>query len=137
MTPQETEVWNVIRAFNDAFAANDVERYFTYMDEDLVVIVPHSPYRIEGIAPDREGFEYSLKIGSGRVGYFQALQPLIRVYGDTAVVTYYSRGSYGADGQAKTAYYKETDVLVHRVDGWKIAHIHVSATGQLPFKALF
>ena len=137
MTPQESEVWQVITAFNAAFAANDVETYFTYMDDDLVVIVPHSPYRIEGITPDREGFEYSLKVGSGRVGYFQALQPLIRVYGDTAIVTYYSRGSYGAEGQTKTAYYKETDVLVRRADGWKIAHIHVSATGQLPFKALF
>jgi len=54
MSPQETEVLNVINAFNDAFAANDVERYFTHMDEDLVVIVPHSPYRIEGIAHDRQ-----------------------------------------------------------------------------------
>jgi ketosteroid isomerase-like protein len=128
MTPQETEVWQVIRAFNEAFAANDVNRYFTYMDDDLVVIVPHSPYRIEGIAHDREGFEYSLKTGSGRVGYFQSLQPLIRVYGDSAIVTYYSRGSYGAEGLAKTAYYKETDILIRRTDGWKIAHIHVSAT---------
>jgi ketosteroid isomerase-like protein len=128
MTPQETEVWNVIRAFNEAFAANDVARYFSYMDEDLLVIVPNSPYRIEGIAHDREGFEYSLKTGSGRVGYFQELQPRIRVYGDTALVTYYSRGSYGAEGQTKTAYYKETDVLIRRAAGWKIAHIHISAT---------
>ena len=128
MTPQESEVLQVIRAFNEAFAANDVDRYFAYMDEDLVVIVPHSPYRIEGIVHDREGFEYSLKTGSGRVGYFQSLQPHIRVCGDAAIVTYYSRGSYGAEGNTKTAYYKETDVLIRRTDGWKIAHIHVSAT---------
>jgi ketosteroid isomerase-like protein len=126
MTPAEIEVWNVVRAFNAAFAANDVEQYFSYLDDDVVVIVPHSPYRIEGIKHDREGFEYSLQTGSGHVGYFQALQPHVRVHDETAIVTYYSRGSYGTDGQAKTMYYKETDILIRRAEGWKIVHIHVS-----------
>jgi hypothetical protein len=60
------------------------------------------------------------------VGYFQELQPLVQVFGDTAVVTYYSRGAYGPEGDAKTGYLKETDVLVKRNGTWKIVHIHVS-----------
>lgn len=123
---EEQAVWEVIQSFNAAFAANDVERYFSHLDEDIVVITPHSPYRIEGIAHDREGFIYALETGAARVGYFQSLQPHIRVSGDTAIVTYYSRGSYGVEGQTKTAYYKETDILIHHDDGWKVAHIHIS-----------
>lgn len=126
MTSAEREVWNVIEAFNRAFAANDPNRYFQYIDDDIVVIIPSSPYRIEGVKDDREEFEHSLHAGLTRVGYFQELQPLVQVFGDTAVVTYYSRGAYGPEGDAKTAYLKETDVLVKKNGAWKIVHIHVS-----------
>jgi ketosteroid isomerase-like protein len=126
MTSAEREVWNVIAAFNRAFAANDPNLYFQYIDDDIVVIIPSSPYRIEGVKDDREEFEHSLRAGTTRVGYFQELQPLVQVFGDTAVVTYYSRGAYGPEGDAKTGYLKETDVLVKRNGTWKIVHIHVS-----------
>jgi ketosteroid isomerase-like protein len=52
----------------------------------------------------------------------------VRVLGDAAVVTYYSRGSYGSEGKSRTTYLKETDVLAKRNGQWKIVHIHVSAT---------
>ena len=120
------EVLRVVRAFNDAFEANDADRYFDFIDEDIVVLTPANPYRVEGLEHDRAEFEWGLETGRTRIGYFQELQPLVRVHGKVAVVTYYSRGSYGPD--EAVAYLKETDVLVRREDGWKITHIHVSAT---------
>jgi ketosteroid isomerase-like protein len=124
----ESEVWHVIEDLNIAFARNDLAKYFSYIDPDITVITPSNPYRVEGIQDDREEFEYGLKNGTGRVGYFQELQPKVQLFGDIAVVTYYTRGSYGPEGQQKTRYYKETDVL-HKKDGkWKVVHIHVSAT---------
>jgi ketosteroid isomerase-like protein len=126
MNEAEREVWSVIEAFNRAFAANDPEHYFTFIDDDIVVLIPSSPYRIEGLKDDREEFEFSLKAGWTRIGYFQELQPLVQIFGDTAVVTYYSRGAYGPEGEAKVAYLKETDVLVKKNGKWKIVHIHVS-----------
>ena len=123
------QVWQVIRGFNQAFADNDPEEYFKHIDDDIVVLTPGNPYRIEGLPADREEFEFGLQQGYSRVGYFQELQPQIRVFGDVAIVTYYSRGSYGPAGEAKTLYLKETDVLVRREEGWKLIHIHVSAPG--------
>jgi ketosteroid isomerase-like protein len=120
------EVFGVVKAWNAAFSANDAEKYFTFIDPDITVITPSNPYRVEGIAHDREEFEFGLKHGLSRVGYFQELQPTVRVYGDVAVVTYFTRGAYGPEN--KTSYLKETDVLVRRPGGWKIVHIHVSAT---------
>ena len=122
----EAEVLQVIRAFNDAFEANDPDTYFSFVHDDIVVLTPSNPYRVEGIRDDREEFEWGLRTGRSRIGYFQEAQPLVRVYDDVAVVTYYSRGAYGPD--ARVAYLKETDVLVRGDDGWKIVHIHVSAT---------
>lgn len=129
-TPQdiEREVLAVVRDFNDAFEANDVERYFEFIEDDIVVLTPRSPYRVEGLADDRAEVVWGQQTQRSRVGYFQELQPLVRVYGDVAVVTYYSRGSYGPD--QVVSYLKETDVLVRRGATWKIAHIHVSSTAR-------
>lgn len=127
-TQEEREILDVIEAFNTAFADNDPDRYFTFIDEDITVLTPSNPYRVEGIPDDREEFEWGIRTGKSRVGYFQELQPHVQLYGDTAVVTYFSRGSYGPEGGETVAYLKETDVLVRREDGWKIVHIHVSAT---------
>jgi ketosteroid isomerase-like protein len=128
LMPDEQEVWQVVEAFNQAFAANDSEHYFTYIDDDIIVLTPANPYRIEGVAADREEFEFGLREGYSKIGYFQELQPKISVFGDAAVVTYFSRGSYGPTG--KTLYLKETDVLVKRDGRWKVVHIHVSATNH-------
>jgi ketosteroid isomerase-like protein len=122
----EREVLEVIEAFNRAFAANDPDTYFTFIDEDITVLTPANPYRVEGIPDDREEFEWGIRTGKSRVGYFQEMQPRVQIYGDAAVVTYFSRGSYGPD--ETVAYLKETDVLVRRGGGWRIVHIHVSAT---------
>ncbi len=107
----EQEVWQVVEAFNRAFASNDVERYFTFIADEITVLTPGNPYRIEGITDDREEFEWGLRAGTGKVGYFQELQPQVRVYGPVAVVTYYSRGAYGGETTGKVLYLKETDVL--------------------------
>jgi ketosteroid isomerase-like protein len=121
------EVWAVVEAFNRAFAANDPARYFDFVAEEITVLTPGNPYRVEGRADDREEFELGLRAGYSRVEYFQEMQPRVQVYGDTAVATYFSRGRYGPEGAARAAYYKETDVLVRRAAGWKIVHVHVSA----------
>jgi len=126
MDGAEAEVWAVVEAFNRAFAANDPERYFAFVDEAITVLTPGNPYRVEGLADDREQFEVGLREGYSRVAYFQEMQPHVQVHGAAAVATYFSRGRYGPEGAARTAYYKETDVLVRRETGWKIVHIHVS-----------
>ena len=127
-SPTELQVLGVIKEFNRAFKNNDPEKYFGYIDDQITVITPSNPYRVEGIKDDREEFEYGIRSGATRVGYFQEMQPKVQLYGDVAVVTYFSRGSYGPEGQAKTFYFKETDVLVKKEGSWKIVHIHVSAT---------
>jgi ketosteroid isomerase-like protein len=127
---EQAEVWSAVEALNQAFAKNDPQRYFDLIDEEITLLIPSSPYRIEGIADDREEFEFGLREGYSQVGYFQELQPKVQVIGEVAVVTYYSRGSYGPEGKARTLYLKETDVLVRRGGKWTFIHIHVSSTPQ-------
>ena len=126
-TEAEREVWQAIESWNRAFAENDVEAYFRYISDDITVLTPSNPYRVEGKPDDREEFEFGIRMAYNKVGIFQEMTPLVRVYGDTAFATYFSRGYYGeASAGGTMAYLKETDVL-RRIDGqWKIVHVHVS-----------
>ena len=125
---EEKTVLATVKAWNDAFTNNDPETYFGYVHDDLTLFFPSSPYRVDGKADDRVEFEYSLQKNWTRVGYFQELQPKVQLYDNTAVVTYYTRGTYGPEGQEKVIYLKETDVLVKVESEWKVVHIHVSST---------
>ena len=129
LSSAQQAVWNTVVAWNDAFERNDTDAFFRFIDPEITVITPGNPFRISGVGPDRQEFEFSLQRGTSRVGYFQEIDPQIAVYGDVAVVTYYSRGHYGGDA-GKTAYYKETDVLVRRDQSWKIVHIHLSSAAS-------
>lgn len=124
---EQREVWETVIAWNRAFERNDPGAYFEFIHPAITVITPGNPYRISGVEADRREFEFSLSKGATRVGYFQEIDPKVSVYGSTAVVTYYSRGYYGAEKGA-TQYYKETDVLVKQGSAWKIVHIHVSSS---------
>jgi ketosteroid isomerase-like protein len=120
------EVLETIQNWNKAFAANDSETYFQFIHDEITLFLPSSPYRVEGKQDDREEFEYSLKKGWTRVGYFQEMQPRVQIFGNTAIVTYHNRGTYGEGDNEKTANLKETDVLVREGGNWKVIHIHVS-----------
>ena len=123
---EEREVWRVIEEWNAAFSRNDVNTYFGFVDDEITVLVPGNPYRVEGIFDDREEFEFGVAKGYSRVSLFHEMQPLVVVKGDMAFVSYFNSGYYGPEGGGKMIYLKETDVLVKRDDGWKIIHIHVS-----------
>jgi ketosteroid isomerase-like protein len=122
----ESEVWTIVRRWNKAFAANEVNEYFNYLHDDATVIVPSNPYRIDSKERDREEFVWSLSKGLTNVQFFQEIQPKVQIFGSTAIVTYYSRGVYG--NQQTMVYLKETDILIKEGSKWKIIHIHVSRT---------
>jgi len=126
-TKAEREVWQAIEIWNRAFAENDAEAYFQYISDDITVLTPSNPYRVERKPDDREEFAFGIRMAYNKVGIFQEMTALVRVYGDTAFATYFSRGYYGeASAGGTMAYLKETDVL-RRIDGqWKIVHVHVS-----------
>ena len=126
MSEEEQSVWRVIEEWNAAFAANDAEQYFRYIDDDVTVMTPSSPYRVEGMPDDREEFEFGIRTGYSRVSVFQEIAPIVRVYNDMAFVTYFNRGYYGPEGNGQFANLKETTILRRSEDTWKIVHIHVS-----------
>jgi ketosteroid isomerase-like protein len=126
MTNTEKEVLETVKKWNDCFTRNDTQKYFEFIHDDLTLFIPSSPYKIVSRQDDKEEFEWSLNKSRTKVHFFQELQPQVQVYDSTAIVTYYTRGAYGPDGNEQMAYLKETDVLVRENGKWKVVHIHVS-----------
>ena len=97
LSTEEATVWKVVEAWNAAFAANDVDRYSSFLDPEVVVLTASNPYRVEGRPDDRAEFTFGL-----------------------------DRGYYGPGDRGQMTYLKETDVLARRGGEWRIVHIHVS-----------
>ena len=123
---EDQEIWAVVKAWNQEFANNNPDAYFGYIHDRLTLFIASCPYRVNGKQDDRDEFEWSLKKGKTTVNFFQAIDPLVQVFGNIAVVTYYTRGSYGEGAADPMVYLKETDVLVKEKGKWQIVHIHVS-----------
>ena len=127
MTNKENEILTTIQSFNEAFASNDPEKYFSFISEDFSLFIPGSPYRIDSKALDREEFESSLAAGKSKVWLFQMLHPRVQLFGNVAIVSFHSRGSFGnLIQESNTVFFKITDVLVNEDGRWKVRHIHVS-----------
>jgi ketosteroid isomerase-like protein len=124
---EQSEVLKTIKEWNNTFSANNPDAYFEFIHDEITLFLPGSPYRVDGKHDDREEFEYSLKKGWTRVGFFQEMQPKIQLIGNIAIVTYHNRGTYGEGDKEKTINLKETDVLVKEDGKWKVIHIHVSS----------
>ncbi len=126
MNQSEKDVLEAVQDWNNCFRNNNSVDYFTHIHDNLTLFIPSCPYRIDGMKQDKEEFNWSLGKSRTKVHFFQELQPVVQVYGNTAVVTYHSRGAFGPDGNEQVYYLKETNVLVHENGSWKIVHIHVS-----------
>lgn len=49
---EEEQIWEVVSKFNQAFAENDTDEYFSHLDDEVIVITPSNPYRLEGVEAD-------------------------------------------------------------------------------------
>jgi ketosteroid isomerase-like protein len=120
----EAEVWQTVQEFNQAFASNDPDRYFLYIDPEIVVLTLATHTGSKGWSTTG-GVRVRPAGGLQPGGIFQELQPKIQIFGEVAVVTYYSRGSYGRKAPPGP-FTSKRRMCWRRETGWKVVHIHVS-----------
>jgi ketosteroid isomerase-like protein len=119
----ELEIEHLEHAVNDAYAANKLDKYFSYYADDLVAIF----YNERTTLPAYRKF-WSEYIGAGNaVTSVKLADMMIRVSpgGDVAVASYQiDVGNRHADGKVTDEHAFETDVWLKRRGTWKIAHAH-------------
>ncbi|NOZ56750.1 MAG: nuclear transport factor 2 family protein [Calditrichaeota bacterium] len=108
----------------DAFNRGDLDAVLAYFDPQVVGFSSTRHERIEGLEAMRETFEYYLKAAE-KVEY-SISEPAVRVYDDTAIVTFYWEVKLTSGGKTQTVHGRGTHVFVHKSDDWKIVHEHFS-----------
>jgi ketosteroid isomerase-like protein len=124
-----TEIRDLTHAVNTAYAANDLDKYFSYYADDLTQWWPSG--RVS-LASYRESWTTFVKSG-GRVeaAAVSDLEVQINPSGDTAIATYKLKvRTRSPKGEVREEENQETDVWFRRNGQWQIVHLHYSPAKQ-------
>ncbi len=83
--PTQQEIWATLRALNDAWTQGDPARLADYFHRDMIALTPVDRLRRHGAASCIAGWQDFAE--STRIHSWREIEPLIRVFGDSAVVT--------------------------------------------------
>ena len=122
---ENADLHAAIKAFDHAYATNDVETYFSFYADDATVYFGDS--RVE-IAAYREMWTGLMEAGGGvELNEMSDLQVQVMPSGDVAIATsFINNRTRSPDGTAATSKAFETDVW-QKIDGnWKIVSLHYS-----------
>ncbi|MGH9322768.1 MAG: YybH family protein [Vicinamibacteria bacterium] len=122
----ETEVKNLVIAFNQAYEKNDLEKYFSYYADDVTQWFESGRAGL----PDYKKSWSELIEGGGGVEKNELSDIRVQVSpgGDAAVATYVvDVVTRGVDGKKTRERAYETDVWFKRGGTWKIAHLHYNS----------
>lgn len=120
-----SEVRDLTFAVNAAYAANDLDKYFSYYADDLTQWWPSG--RVS-FASYRESWSKFVKSG-GRVEAADVsdLEVQLSPSGDTAIATYQLKvRTRSPKGDVTDEENQETDVWFRRGGRWTIVHLHYS-----------
>jgi hypothetical protein len=95
--PVKQQVWQTLRALNDTWTQGDPHDLANYFHTDMVAITATDRDRLEGREACLAGWSNFAQ--AAKIHRWQELEPIIQIYGDTAVVTYYFDMSYEMGGQ--------------------------------------
>lgn len=119
--------------FIDAFNNLDWPRFSAALDDEVTVFNPDIPeapglHRLDGRAQVEEGFRKVFEATRSQAAgppYLHIVPRELRIqqYGDVALASF----EFQRDG---ASYGRRTIVFRHRLDGWKIVHIHASNVGK-------
>ena len=113
--PVKQEVWQTLRALNDAWTKgkpNDLKNYF---HRDMVAITATDRERLEGREACFTSWNNFAKAAKSH--HWKELEPRVQIYGNTAVVTYYFDMSFEMGGQ--TVKLGGRDMFVFAKEGGK------------------
>lgn len=122
----EEEVRNLVIEFNEAYARNDLEKYFSYYADDVTQWFESGR---AGLADYKKSW-YALIEGGGGVekNDLSDLRVQVSPGGDAAVATYVvDVVTRQVDGSKTKEQAYETDVWYKRDGRWRIVHLHYNS----------
>ncbi|MCZ6904659.1 MAG: DUF4440 domain-containing protein, partial [Acidobacteria bacterium] len=111
MTHEQQEVFNVVLELNRAWVARERAGIDERVTDDIVEVSEYSPYRLEGREEYMRGIDAYIA-GPFRVHSHIERGPLVKLFGDVALVTFYfDQEIQSADSPRLARTGKETHML--------------------------
>ena len=127
-TPQQAIAAQIIareKASFEAWQKKDKAFFADFLAEDSTYFSAMNPYLETdpkmNFLPKFEQYAEMFKMND-----FQMYNPRVQVYGDTAILTYYSSVAGSMGGQPFNYTAKVTSVYVKQGNTWRVAHAHES-----------
>lgn len=95
--PVQQDIWATLRALNDAWTQGDPDDLARYFHRNMIAITATERERINGGAACVAGWKGFAT--STRIHHWTEIDPVIHVYGDSAVVAYDFDMSFDMNGQ--------------------------------------
>ncbi|MBI5451599.1 MAG: nuclear transport factor 2 family protein [Gammaproteobacteria bacterium] len=114
--PVKQEVWNALRALNDAWTKGNPNDLKNYFHKDMVAITATDRERLEGKEACFTSWNNFAK--AAKIHHWNELEPRIQIYGNAAVVTYYFDMSFDMGGQAVKLGGRDMFVFVKEGGKW-------------------
>jgi hypothetical protein len=84
--PAKQELWATVRAMNDAWTKGHSDDLTRFFHRDMLAITPTDRHRLDGGAACIAGWKgFS---NAAQIHRWEEIDPVIRLYGDSAVVAY-------------------------------------------------
>lgn len=95
--PTQQEIWATLRALNDAWTKGNPDDLAGFFHRDMVAITPTDRNRLDGGAACIAGWKGFAE--AAHIHRWEEVDPVIHVYGDSAVVAYDFDMSFDRGGQ--------------------------------------
>ncbi len=123
--PVKQEVWETLRALNDAWTKGDPADLNRYFHENMVAITATDRERLQGRDACVQGWSNFARAAT--IHHWKELSPRIDIYGDTAVVTYYFDMSFTMGGQTINLGGRDMFVFAKEKGAWRAVADQFSA----------
>jgi hypothetical protein len=119
MTEIELEVWQTVVAMNRAWTTGNVDDLRNYFHQDIVAITPADRLRLQG----REACiaAWTAFVAAAKIIEWKERDPIVHVFADTAVVTYYYEAKVEIDGEMRTLAGRDMCFMVSEAGKWWVA----------------
>ena len=120
----EQDIIRLERDCNDAYAANNLSKYFNYYTDDAVLIFVNERTTVPAY---RKMWTEEIKTKPLESVKLSDMVVRIMPAADAAIASYQIEiRTHQPGGRIKDEKFFETDVWVHKGEAWKLGHVHFS-----------
>ena len=111
------EIWETVCAMNDAWTKGNADDLIKYFHPDMLAITPNSRTRVEGREACIAGWKSFAE--NAKIYSWKEIDPLIQIYGDSAIVSYYYEIVFELSGQMTKSEGRDMFVLIKENNRWQ------------------